>query len=303
MKIDKQLIGYWFLTLSIFFDVLIYVINDYTLASIPPYRYALSFFLLPVLFVTPFYIWHYGIRTIVSTFKNQYRAIIGAIFFSVIAALLWFYILAEIGSTSVSLLEKSTIVFSALLGIALLKEKLNRWEMIGVVFAFLGALILGIENVSTQLIPILLAILFALDWSLFSYFLKKECQGISPTLLNLYRVWGMLLAMILVTFFTGEMKLLSLNMSLLAFISGMGAIMGSVLLFIQSHKYLPISTLNAYRSLAPVAIAFALYVIFGQIPSLHQVVGGSVILIGVLLIVFFRKKLPISPDELPAITP
>ncbi len=178
-------------------------------------------------------------------------------------------------------------VFLTLGGIFLLKEKFGWIEIIGVIMALTGAFIISYTG-GTSLKTFFIAgtgIVFvnALLAATASLVVKVHVKKLSPEFINLNRsVWLLIFAGIV--FFATKQSFI-IPMSALRNIA-IGAVLGpflAVLTVYYSFHYIDASRSSVVQSLKGIFVLVGAFLFFKTIPLMHQLLGGFVTVLGVLL--------------------
>ncbi len=250
--------GYLFVGLALIFLTVIFTIAEALIKDIPPLTYAMYFFGLTSIISTPFHFIFYKPQTFIKTFRENQKAIGLVTVIFIFVACGFFYSISFMGATQISIYEKLSIVFSALLGIFVLKEKLTPLETFGIALSFIGATIISIEDFQlTNLIFTIIAVVYSFFLSLVSFAIKKYATQIPSALLNFYRMWGVSIALFILTAATGNLKLISFEESIFITLAGLCGVLGSSICFFEAHKHLPISTINSLAAVSPIPIAIS----------------------------------------------
>jgi drug/metabolite transporter (DMT)-like permease len=180
------------------------------------------------------------------------------------------------------------------MGVLFLKEKFSGMESLGAVLALIGAFVVGFRGgttLSELFIPgagvVLLNALFA---AIASVVVKMNVRGMSPEIINTNRsVWLLFFSVLMFLFYRP-----SLEIPLTALVNiAVGAFIGpfvALLLIYYSFHYIEVSKSSIVQSTKVVFVLIGGVLYFGTFPLLHQLIGGFLTLIGVVLI--SAAKLP-----------
>ncbi len=178
-------------------------------------------------------------------------------------------------------------VFLALGGIFLLKEKFGWLEITGAILALTGAFIISYSG-GTTLKTFFIAgtgIVFinALLATSASLVVKVHVKKMSPEFINLNRtIW--LLAFSVILFFATKQPV-TIPASALKNIA-IGATLGpflAVLTIYYSFNYIDASRSSVVQSLKGIFVLIGAYLFFKTIPLQHQLIGGLITVVGVLI--------------------
>ncbi len=180
------------------------------------------------------------------------------------------------------------------MGVFFLKEKFSLMETVGAGLALVGAFVVSYQGgarLSELFIPgagvVLLNAIFA---AIASVVVKLNVRNMTPEIINTNRsVWLLGFSVLLVLFFRPS---LAIPLSALSNIA-IGAFLGpfvALLLIYYSFHYIEVSKSSIVQSTKVVFVLIGSVLYFGSFPALHQLLGGLLTLIGVLLI--SAAKLP-----------
>lgn len=207
-----------------------------------------------------------------------------------VGAGLWIASIWIIGPPLTSFLMKSQTLFTLMLGFMFLGERLNRWELVGIVITIVGAVIVSYQKEGYLFLGTLLALISAFFYSILSFLVKKIAQDLNMVTVASLRALGVSLVVFTYLIVTGTFKLpgpLDLLYMILGGISG--AFVAKTSQF-QSIKLLDVSRSTAVMPLESVFVLLFSYVFFGDFPSLVKLTGGVFIVTGVVFLVIFRGE-------------
>lgn len=185
-------------------------------------------------------------------------------------------------------------LFTVILGTTILKEKFSFVEAIGVGVTLTGALIIsysGNAKLSDFFIPgvgfVLLNSLFA---AIATIIVRVKVRHYSPEVLNLNRTFWLFVFGTCWIVMAGD----SFNISTKALTNiSIGAIFGpfiAVLLLYKSLKYIEASRAIIIQSLKGLFVLIGAYIYFYSLPLPHQIMGGILSIIGIIIIFAGKPK-------------
>ncbi len=169
---------------------------------------------------------------------------------------------------------------------ALLKEKIGKLELAGIISSFLGVVFIsGIINGKSNipLLAVCYALLGALGWSLYSVMLKKFNFDVEE---NFWIIMG--LAALIFLLFSPSIKSLSslLYLILFAFLT---TTIPYTLWSVASTK-LESSKLGSIPYLTPVITIITSYIFLGERMNATEILGSALIFLGIVTVIFAQRK-------------
>lgn len=194
----------------------------------------------------------------------------------------------------VSFLANINPLFVVTMGLIFLRERLNKLEMLGMLIIFIGAVIISIKGggiIDSLFIPgVKYVILSGLIYSVATVIAKKQIKYIDPSFLALSRI------LLLFAFSVGAIFVLDLPISIpLSALKNIaiGSILGPFLtatLGYMSLKYIEVSKASMVRSVRSLFVLAGAFIYFGNYPTYWQIVGGTMTILGVILISLGKLK-------------
>jgi drug/metabolite transporter (DMT)-like permease len=199
--------------------------------------------------------------------------------------------------TTVLLLGRLEPPLTLALSIWLLHERVNRWEVIGSLVAFVGVVLTVILHPDTaKMMPVAglhiglgesLATLAAVFLSIATIVSKKWLSQIPLGIYNTGRTGlGTIVFLCLALWMYGPHHFMGV---LSPFLWEWMLLYGTVIVVVGQSlwntglRHSSIATVSAIGSFTPVVGILAAYLILGEVPTLAQYIGGSVILIGLVI--------------------
>jgi len=180
-------------------------------------------------------------------------------------------------------------------GVVLLKERFTWLESLGVLLALAGAFIISYTGGSTlknMFIPGTLVVLInAVLASSASIIGKVNIKKLSPELITLnHTVWLFVFSALLMVIFRKPLVIPAHAMVNIALGSFLGPFMG-VLMIYYSFKFIEASTSSIVQSLKGIVVLIGAWLYFGTLPQAHQLWGGILTVVGVLIMTLAQAGL------------
>ena len=229
--------------------------------------------------------------------RSSYGAVIALVLLNAAGGLLYFTEIDLTNPALVAFFGRLRTAYIVLLGILVLKERLNRQEWMGTGIVILGTLIIAYKGGVTLSVVFLLALLENLLMAASTMAAKFAVKQIPPLVLAAYR--GTLVSMIILVYALATGQWQPISGGTLAVIAG-GALVGPFIGYVLN--YASLARIDAGK-VAIVAATQPLFVtgytalLFGDWPTLQQALGGALTIVGVILVFYARSKGSGRPTE------
>ncbi len=236
------------------------------------------------------------LKNLVTLSKRSLLSLLLLAVLEMIGTLFFFMAIKIVSNPAVvSFLANINPLFVTVLGILLLKERFNIIEFFGMFIILAGAVIIslkGTSEVTSIFIPGVEYVLIAgLVYSFAVIVAKKQVKNVEASILALSRI-------IMLFFFSlGSMIYFDLGWNIPSsamFNITIGSILGPFLT--ATFGYLALTHIEAsktamVRSVRSLFVLVGAYVYFGSLPTLAQIIGGTLTITGVILISLGKLKL------------
>lgn len=187
-----------------------------------------------------------------------------------------------IGPGATVFFAKLDIIFILLLGYFFMKESLTKRELAGVAVAILGSLIFASSSATLGVLS-LLGVGAAFMNAIHTLLARHFTQSVPITVLQTFRAvvtFGVLLPFAL---FSNQLTQPSSEFLLLATLGVLLGPVAGIALFYASVKELRASIVSLIRNLEPFIVTIYIYFIFDTVPTIIELIGGAVIVLGVTI--------------------
>ena len=189
-------------------------------------------------------------------------------------------------------------IFTTILSIFLLNEKVGFYRWLAVIVGFIGILVISEPGFNSLNLYYVYPIIFCLGLSYVAIAIKQLSSSEPVWLISFY----FSLSIMFLSFFTIPQGWLLPSVKDLILLSLLGILGGLANLWLtQSYKFSDVSLVTPLKYLALVfAIIFG-YVIWDEIPTLKTLIGSSLVIISSIIIfrreIFYKKQVSISRHE------
>jgi drug/metabolite transporter (DMT)-like permease len=193
-----------------------------------------------------------------------------------------------------SMITRINTLFALGFGIFWLKEKLVRGEKMGAVIAVVGVFIIGFQpgGVNDQLwLGVMLVLGSSFTYALHAAIVKKQGGDIDFTNFFLFRMVASVFFLLIFAVARGEMVWpTGWQVWLLLIVTATVNVTISRGLYYVALRRLNLSILTILLTLSPVITILWSLLLFGVMPSLQGMLGGTAVIVGVLLVTMSKHK-------------
>lgn len=289
--------GYLFLVGTAFFTALSYALGRAVDRSLIPE--AITFFWFLGAFLCAFVVVMSvpSQRAELKNLRKYIRIFIYSSILTTIGAALWISAIKTIGIPLTSFLMKAQTLFSLMLGMIFLGERLNRGESVGIVITVTGGIVVAYQSDISLLIGTFTALGSAFFYSTLSFFVKKIAQNLNMLTVATLRALGVSIVLIVYLVLTGTLEMPKpIDLIYMTFGGITGAFIAKACQF-QAIKLIDVSRTTAVMPMESLFVVLLSYFIFDEIPSVIKLLGGAAILTGVVFLVIYRGVKPVDLGE------
>ncbi len=288
--------GYFFALVATLAFSNVYIFSKAALNEVHLAQFGIYWFAIGTALSLVYATWNKKLKQIKTLTKKQIKILVILGFLEILTTTSFFLSINIIPDPSVtSFLGNMYPVMLALGGVFLLKEKFGWIEIIGALLALTGAFIISYSGGTTLKTLFIkgtgIVFINAILATTASLVVKVHVKKLSPELLNLNRVVWLLLFSAIVFMSTGESVIIPFS----AFKNiAIGAILGpflAVLTVYYSFNYIEASRSSVVQSLKGIFVLIGAYLVFNTLPLRHQLIGGLITVIGVLIMTLAQAGL------------
>lgn len=193
----------------------------------------------------------------------------------------------RVSASAASLIIASGPIWTALMAIAFLGEKLNRWGWAGVGLAFSGVAAISFgEGGGFRLEPMALLVLAAsVSTAIYFVLSKRPLRTYSSLEFTSYIIWIGTVPMLV--FLPGLLRQLpAAPLSSIGIVAFLGVFPGALAYFLWGYALarMPASTTASFLYAQPAIATFVAWVWQGTVPGTVTLAGGGLALVGVILV-------------------
>jgi len=180
-------------------------------------------------------------------------------------------------------------VFTTVMSIFLLNEKVGLYRWLAVIVGFIGIIIISEPGFSSMNLYYLYPIVFCLGLSYVAIAIKQLSETEPVWLISFY----FSLSIMILSFFTIPQGWLLPNIKDLLLLSLLGILGGLANLWLtQSYKFSDVSLVTPLKYLALIFAIFFGYIIWGEIPTYKTLIGSLLVIFSSIII--FRREIQLN---------
>ena len=291
---SKNQLGFLYMFLSVcafsLMDLIVKWSENYPVGEVLFFRGC--FGIIPLLFLIPKDRYSDFYKT-TKPFLHFKRCIAG-----LIAIVAIFIALRKLPLATVTSISFAAPIFTTILSIFLLNEKVGLYRWIAVIVGFVGILIISEPGFSSLNIYYFYPIIFCLGLSYVAIAIRKLSSSEPVWLISFY----FSLSIMIISFFTIPQGWVMPSFKDLFLLSSIGILGGLANLWLtQSYKFSEVSLVTPLKYLGLLFAIFFGFVIWNEIPTFKTLIGSFLVIASSLIIfrreMFLKKQVSVSRHE------
>ena len=208
-----------------------------------------------------------------------------------VGAILWFQGTIIAQPTNVAFIFQFSRVFIALAGVVLLGERLTSREYVGVLLAIIGGFILTCSGGEIHVLNNFILFASAFFYAVSHILAKLYVKSVSPSSLAAGRTMFLFFILLIYSLALGRLEVkIPPEVVGWALLGAFSAPFLTVISYYEALKRVEISKVVAIISFQPFFTALYAVLFFAVFPSLKQIIGGSIVTLGVVILATSRRN-------------
>jgi len=265
-----------------------YVASKYVLRSIHPESFVVFWFAMGSLY-SLLLLTKQGKQGSLVTPGNPWKHLVGIGAASAVSIILFFYAIQLIEPAIVSFYTRADNLFAVLMGVVFLRERFNSVEGIGVAIALLGSLVTTYRGGHLLMVGLGLCLLSSVMEGVTVILVKLAVRRVSPLVVIFYR--SLLASGIALVYglATSRLQMPSTETLLIIMAASLAGSFLANVTFYASLSRIDVTKATAIKTLQPFFVIMAAYLVFTTLPTGQQLLGGAIIVIGILCLLYGRR--------------
>jgi drug/metabolite transporter (DMT)-like permease len=267
---------------------LTYVASKYVLRTINPETFVVLWFAMGS-FYALLLLTKQGRRHELFQPDNPWKQLMGLGLASAVAIVLFFYAIQLIDPAIVSFYTRADNVFAVLMGVLFLRERFNSFEGIGVAIALLGSLVTTYRGGQMLMIGLGLCLISSVMEGITVVLVKIAVRKVSPLVVIFYRSLLASTLALIYGFLSGRLQMPSSKVFLIIMAASLGGSFMANVTFYAALARIDVTRATAIKTMQPFFVLLAAYLAFTTLPTSQQVLGGAIIVMGILCLLYGRR--------------
>jgi drug/metabolite transporter (DMT)-like permease len=224
------------------------------------------------------------------TLRQYWKPLLSIGLLNALSMMLFFSAIQMTNPAVISFLGRISTLFTVLLGIIILGERLGRREWAGAAVILAGALLITYHADEVMLKVFFISLGSSFLYSCTIIIAKQAVVAISPLTLTLARSGGTASTILLLALITGRLQFPPLGMLLIISVGALGGPLISHLLLYRALALVDASRVALIGATQPLFVLLYSLALFGTLPLAHQIAGGLLSMGGVAMLLSARNK-------------
>jgi drug/metabolite transporter (DMT)-like permease len=225
-----------------------------------------------------------------TTLHQYWKPLLSIGVINALSMMLFFSAIQMTNPAIISFLGRISTLFTVLLGIIILGERLGRREWVGAAVVLAGALLITYRADAVMLKVFFIALGSSFLYSCTIIIAKQAVASVSPLTLTLARSGGTAFTMLFLTLVTGRLQVPALDMLAIIIVGALGGPLVSHLLLYRALALVDASKVSLIGATQPLFVMLYSLALFGTLPLEHQIAGGLLSMGGVAILLSARNK-------------
>ena len=175
------------------------------------------------------------------------------------------------------------------MGVLFLRERFNSFEGVGVAIALLGSLVTTYRGGQMLMIGLGLCLISSVMEGITVVLVKIAVRKVSPLVVIFYRSLLASSLALVYGFLTGRLQMPSIQVFLIIMVASLaGSFMANVTYYAALAR-IDVTRATAIKTMQPFFVLLAAYLAFTTLPTSQQLMGGAIIVMGILCLLYGRR--------------
>ena len=223
--------------------------------------------------------------------RGNWRRVALMSLFSAVGSVLYTFGISMYGPVNATFLVQFTAVFTILFGVAFFHERFTRLEAVGVLMAVVGVFILAYGDLSLEIESAAVLLGAALFFASANSVTKVNVKNVNPVALAGGNSMLMFLFISTYTVLAGKLETaFPAETVVYAVLGSVTGVVLSFILFFKALQVFEISKAATIRTMEPFLTAIFSFFILALTPTVNQLLGGALIVLGVVVLSLTKGK-------------
>lgn len=286
---DNKLKGYLLIIIAVIISSFVAIFAKIVQQTMSTENAAFYWFLSAAIWSTIFLFVTKKQKAMVNAVKKSWKKLLLFGVFNGIAVLFFFYSVNAIGAAATTFLDRVQVIYMVLLGVIFLKEKFNKFELMGLTVAVIGVFAFSYSSNTLFNYKTLYILIGTIFFSIAQLIAKREVKNTDPIILVFIRAVLTMTLLFFVVLALSKPVLPGKNLIILLILAPTLSAVFQFILLYEAFKYVDLSKAVIVQSLMPLLTWGFAWWLIGEVLEPLQVIGGILILVGVFAIILFKR--------------
>lgn len=215
-------------------------------------------------------------RSTWTVIQKNYKYLFLRSFVGTLGIICNFYAIDRLNLADAGILSKLAPIFAIIASFILLKEKVSFWDIITIILAFFGVLLIVKPRLDIAIIPMLIAIFGAL------------CSGLAYTFVRILRnhnveggiiigFFSTVSGLAVLPLFLMNYKTMNIGQMLFLSMAGISAMLAQICLT-KAYGFAPAKEIAVFDYIQVIVSALLGYYLFFQVPDIYSIIGYVIVI-------------------------
>jgi drug/metabolite transporter (DMT)-like permease len=267
-----------------------FTITKVIVREVPPILFAFIRHVIACIVLFPFFvkIWDKETKSVIR--KSDYLILVWMGVFGIALYYIAFNFSMKLTSASIgALIQGFMPIVIAVMGLFFLKESLNKWQIFGLILAFLGIVLVGFLNIghteeNNNLGGNLLMFTAICSWAIYTI-LSRKLEHIHPIIITSISTFFGTILLVGPSLLENDHWNLTFSMKAWFGVVFMGTLNSAVcyLLYNKAVKSLPVVQVGNFLNLDPIIGVIIAVIFLNEQMNIWQLIGGTLVLTGIAI--------------------
>jgi drug/metabolite transporter (DMT)-like permease len=225
-----------------------------------------------------------------ATLRRHWKPLLSIGFINALGMMLFFTAIQMTNPALISFFGRMSTLFTVVLGVIVLGERLERREWVGAAVILAGALLITYHADRVMWVVFIISLSSSFLYASTIIIAKQTVGAVSPLTLTLARAACTAFFIAILALVSGRWQRPPLDTLALIAVGALGGPLFSHVLFYRALALIDASQVSLVGATQPAFVLLYSLLLFGTLPLLHQIAGGLLSVGGVVILLSARNR-------------